>query len=297
MRHLREGPKAKYSPPPSLEERDRRGKISFEQIVSQVRSDLDHTRRLLRLLRDKVDSEAGIDEETHRWIYDTFLDRLYETNAKIKRSVVQLGLTSHGVDLRNIDTSLDNVKNCAEMLTTGLGIKHSMSQLGDLLDKYIGWAEDTISDCRRALHELGWHLAESIRSIDYSIEQRKTFVTARDELGNAKVAVETADWDDVSNHLRSSMELAIKEKFGFKKIMMRQFVQDAEIFGLPLPSYDSLYHYYKMGSSRLHSGAVSPPFEARESLRFATNLIDELDLITVDSSAVDAFKKKSKSVR
>lgn len=94
MRHLREGPKAKYSPPPSLEERGRPGKISFEQIVSQVRSDLDHTRRLLGLLRDKVDSEAGIDEETHRWIYDTFLDKLYETNAKIKRSVVQLGLTS-----------------------------------------------------------------------------------------------------------------------------------------------------------------------------------------------------------
>lgn len=99
------------------------------------------------------------------------------------------------------------------------------------------------------------------------------------------------------NHLRPAIDLALKEKFGFKRIKgYRQFFDDAGKYGLRLPSYDMIYRYFDEASQRLHEGGVHTPWECQEALDFVAKFIDRLDLIDVSDKEINEFKKKSKSV-
>jgi hypothetical protein len=288
--------KAKYvSRDEDIRERARRTRIGFEEVVSQIRADLAHVDNMFALLEQKVAGRSSTDNETRQWIYDTFLDKIYQIHAKTKRFVARPSL-GRFVDVENIETALIRLKERAGKVAHDPNPTSQFVMFQAELAEYKRCVEDTLSDARRGLHDSGWESVPDIRAIDYTVEPRKKFVTAREELEKARQAIERGEWDEVMNHIRSSMDIALKAKFGFKRILrMQQFLDDAQRFGLPVPSYDLLYHYYNMGSRRLHSGIVSPPFEAVQAVRFASDLIDALDLVQVDEQMVEDFKKKSKS--
>jgi hypothetical protein len=101
----------------------------------------------------------------------------------------------------------------------------------------------------------------------------------------------------VFNHLRPAIDLALKEKFGFKKINpMKQFLLDAEKYGLPLPTYAMLYDYFDEGSQRIHSGKLNTPYECQNALEFVAGFIDQLDLIDISKDKLEEFKQKCKCV-
>jgi hypothetical protein len=289
------GPKAKYvSPENRVQEENRRGRVAFKEVVSQIREDLRQADALLGVIYKKVKDKSEVDEDTRDWIYDTFLDKIYEIRAKVKRLAVSLQCQFDDA----IEEAVDDVKKKCEALIAGSDFYWQQVDISTSLDSLKASIESYFSDIRRSLHEVGWNAAARIIVIDYAIEHRKRFVKARDELEKAKEAMESRDWEEITNHLRTAIDLAIKEKFGFRKIrFMQAFLDEAEKNGLPLPSFDSLYHYYNMGSGRLHSGSVNPPFEAIQAVRFVSGFVDQLDLIEMDQEKIDSFKKISKTVK
>ena len=289
------GPKIKYvSPENGLQEENRRGRAAFKEVVSQIREDLQQADALVDVIYKKVKDKSEVDEETRNWIYDTFLDKIYEIRAKVKTLAVSLQCQFDDA----IEEAVDDVKEKCEALIAGSDLYWQGIDISTSLAFLKASIESYFSVIRRSLHEVGWNAAARISAIDYTIEHRKRFVKARDELEKAKEAMKSRDWEEITNHLRSAIDLSIKEKFGFRKIpIMKAFLDEAEKNGLPLPSFDSLYHYYNMGSGRLHSGFVNPPFEATQAVRFVSGFIDQLDLTEVDQEKIDVFKKLSRTVK
>ena len=77
---------------------------------------------------------------------------------------------------------------------------------------------------------------------------------------------------------------------------MRQFLADAEKYGLPLPSYTMLYDYFDEGSQRIHGGKLNTPFECQKALEFVAGFIDGLEVINISQKDVDNFRNNSKAV-
>ncbi len=127
--------------------------------------------------------------------------------------------------------------------------------------------------------------------------KRARYVDARGELSKAKKAIKEGNWEEIMNHIRPAIDLALKEKFGFKRIKgYKQFFYDAGKYNLRLPSYDMIYRYFDEASQRLHEGRVHTPWECQEALDFVAKFIDRLDLIDISDREIEEFKKKSKSV-
>jgi len=125
---------------------------------------------------------------------------------------------------------------------------------------------------------------------------RKRFVTAKDELDKA-VEIVADRPEDAMGYLRTAIDLSIKTKFGFKKIiMMGRFFSDAEEFNLPLPSYTLIYIIYNEGSKRLHDGKIPTPFEASKAVNTVTDFIAELEKTIVSQEKINEFKNKCKYV-
>jgi len=148
------------------------------------------------------------------------------------------------------------------------------------------------------MHEKNWPLNKDVVPTKYILPTiRVTYVEARDELGKAKQAVKDRKWEEVLNHLRPAIDLALKEKFGLNKIHpMKQFLLDAEKYNLPLLSYSMIYDYFDEASQRLHGGKLHTPWECEKALSFVTELIDRLDVIDISKTDIDKFKKKSRTV-
>jgi hypothetical protein len=126
---------------------------------------------------------------------------------------------------------------------------------------------------------------------------KKKFLESKDELKKAREATDRGDWAEVLNHIRVAIDLAIKEKFGFKKIQpMSLFLKDAEAMGLQLPSYSLIYDYFDEGSKRLHNGLIHNPLEAESILNFVEKFINELNSIPIDENKLNDFKSKCKFV-
>jgi hypothetical protein len=155
-----------------------------------------------------------------------------------------------------------------------------------------------MSSIRYELYEENFAQVKKLKNEEYVLPtQRAKYVQARDELEKAKQAVKDKEWDEVLNHLRPAIDLALREKFGFKRINpMRQFLADAEKYNLPLPSYTMLYDYFDEGSQRIHGGKLNTPFECQKALEFVAGFIDRLELINVSKEDVEQFKSKSKVV-
>lgn len=149
---------------------------------------------------------------------------------------------------------------------------------------------------RQKLTQLGWTGMESVTPVKYIALERKTYISARDELDKAKEKIKS-DPEDVMIHLRNAIDYSLKEKFGFADIRpMKRFFDDAEKYGLPLPSYGMIYQLYDEGSERIHQGKIHTEFERELSIKMVDSFIDNLQLMEVDGERLQKFKSLSKSV-
>jgi hypothetical protein len=265
-------------------------KIKFEQLLADVRADLNTLKKMCEILESKVSGKIP-DEEIKNWIFDVFLDKAFEIDLKTSKILVELGdskntfigtLVSHvqdlayQTDMRNVDSYMVTVK------TDFQTVAHNI--------------EEKFSSSRYRIMGNNWSGLEKIKPIDYVISERKKYVTSREELTKAKEKIESNP-EDVMGHLRTAIDLSIRERFGFSKIhKMINFLEDAERLDFTLPSYSLIYTYFNEGSKRLHEGKVHTPFEAREAIRTVTNFIDELELIQVTEEQTQNFKKECKFV-
>lgn len=235
------------------------------------------------------------------WIFDVFLDKAYEIDAKAKKFLLDLGYPKESV---NSKLSMQVVKNYAQTIAlhdVGMNLKFDDPHLQGLynaIKKYEEIFEMKMSEVRENMYKTNWSKMKQIRYGEYVLPlKRARYVNARDELEKAKNAMEEKEWGEILNHLRPAIDLAIKEKFGFKKVHpMKRFLDDAEKYNFLLPSYAMLYDYFDEGSHRLHGGKLHTPWECENALNFVAGFIDRLDLIDISQKQIEEFKKKSKAV-
>ena len=271
----------------------------FQDIVAGIRSDLKYLREdLFSLLANKRGYDPyGQNDEVRNWILDVFLDKLFEIHAKIERLFVDFNIQR--------DLPIWEIKRCAEDLAFARGrgynqavLREMFHELSGHIQEYDVIVEKSMGTIRKILNDQNWEPMKRINLDNYILPvKRARYVDARGELSKAKNAIKAGNWEEVLNHLRPAIDLALKEKFGFKRIKgYKQFFDDAEKYDLPLPSYDMIYRYFDEASQRLHEGRVHTPWECQEALDFVAKFIDRLDLIDVSDKEIDEFKKKSKSV-
>jgi hypothetical protein len=275
------------------------GEQRFQEILNEVRGDLKFLKSDLftELLKFVVQKGYKVDSDLRDWIYDIFLDKLFEIDVKIRKIISDLA-PRFTPELPWIALKVRAEKIACDSYITDEQLKDDLLMLCNALDDYANKFESTMGSLRYILHENNWIQVKKLKSEDYILPTtRAKYVQARDELKKAKQAVKDKQWDEVLNHLRPAIDLALKEKFEFKKINpMKQFLQDAEKFNLPLPSYTMLYDYFDEGSQRIHAGKLNTPFECQNALEFVAGFIDRLELINVTPKEIGEFKKKSKAV-
>lgn len=275
------------------------GREVFQEILAGIRSDLKFLKDLYSILLNKrqyAPISIGKGDEVRDWIFDVFLDKLYETHAKVERVFGDFGIKR--------DLPIWEIKRCAEdvALAEGMGCKSAPFEMFDELGRHIKdydvIVEKSMGTIRKILHDQNWEPLKRIDLDNYILPRKRAkYVKAREELEKAKQAVKNRNWDEVLNHLRPAIDLSIKERFGFKKIHpMRTFLSEAKKHNFPLPSYTTIYHYFDEGSQRIHQGKLNTPLECREALDFVAKFIDRLDSIDVSKKEIEEFKKKSKSV-
>jgi len=271
-------------------------KQRFQEILTEIRHDLQYlTFDLFFTLIKKIKAKNyQSDSETKDWIFDTFLDKWYEVDTKINMILRDFKMKA--------DVPLIPIKHYSEQVAYEQNrfppnIEGILEKLYDAGKNYEKEVESVMSSIRKTMYQTEWDQMKNIKSEKYIAPMvRKRYIEARDELEKAKQSVKDKKWDEVLNHLRPAIDLAIKEKFGFKKIQpMKQFIQDAEKYDLPLPSYAMLYDYFDEGSQRIHEGKLHTPWECEKALNFVAEFIDRLDLIDMSAEDIEEFKRKSKA--
>jgi hypothetical protein len=287
-------------------------KNNFQEIIDEIRKDIlflkkDLFEELVKRILIDVDKEPkytndtflkafSTSESTRQWAMDVFLDKCFEIDAKIRKIVKQqLGC--------KMQFPIDLVKGKTESLIFQNYLRLSdlivaYNNLNQTLEMYSSNIECQMSSIRFELHQTDWSNVRKFSSSDYVLPtKRATYISSRQELEKAKQAVKDKQWDEVLNHLRPAVDLAIKEKFGFTKIQpMKSFISDAEKFDLPLPSYTMIYDIFDEGSKRIHEGKLNTSYECQRALEFVAGFIDHLDLINMSQNEIDEFKSKCKFV-
>ncbi|MGI0013427.1 MAG: hypothetical protein ACREBU_08320 [Nitrososphaera sp.] len=272
------------------------GRTKYQQIVNDLRSDLDNIGKAYAVLEGKIQgnttSNGQLASDIAYWIDDSFIERVQAFDHKFKRITKDLvGRSAHNFSSQ-INSLIDTAHNLAFARELN-NFETYRERLPYYINELIREANRDFLRMRSKLIESGWNIGNVVPVAYVSIE-RKKYVTAREELAKAK----TAAPEDVVIHLRGAIDLSIKEKFGFKKIQpMTTFLQKADELNFPLPSYDLIYTYYDVGSGRFHSGKIHTPFEVNEAVRTVSNFIDELDLIQVTKEQVEAFAKNCDAVK
>lgn len=270
-------------------------KITFERLLSDIRTDLNNIHKLFAILNSKLTNEIS-DEDVKKWIMDVFLDKIYELEAKminifndtIKRPPTSTvgcvaKLKQQAVEL-TFETKPENVRG-------------DLMNLQNAINALIKWTEADLSDMRRTLRKSDWSEMNRVEPINYISLERRKYVTAREELIKAKENAKKNP-EDVMNHARSAIELAIKERFNFRKITkMIEFIEQADKNQFQLPSYDLIYTYFSEGSQRIHQGRIHTTFEANEVIRTVSNFIDELELIEITKEQIKDFANKCNCVQ
>jgi hypothetical protein len=165
------------------------------------------------------------------------------------------------------------------------------------LDNFIREVEWSLSELRKNLFLSNWREVSKIKPIEFTNLPRRKYITAREEIAKAKEIL-TKNPEDVMMHLRSAIDLSLKERFGFKKInFMIKFFEEAKEDNFPLPSYDLIYQYFNEGSQRSHQGKIHTSFEAQEGIRTVNNFIDELETLEVSKEVISNFIRKSEFVK
>jgi hypothetical protein len=240
----------------------------FQYIINGIREDLTFIEELYGKLDWNLFNNQGLRSnldsyykkaafEIIEWVNDVFLDKIYEVNSKIHKFLVDVSLEEmyKKVSTQEIEKYIKDI--IQEKKGLGYGDTDlNLKKLKTAISNYRYSLNTTMNYVRKFLYETNWTNMKKINIEDYLlIIKRRKYVKAREELQSAKQAVKDGKYEDVLNHLRPSIELAIKERFGFNRIFpMKQFLKDADEYGLPLPSYQMLYDYYDEGTHRLHSG-------------------------------------------
>lgn len=281
----------------------------FQHIINGIREDLTFIENLYWILDSNLMSNPYLRSdfsyektafEIKEWILDVFLDKLYEIDSKIHKFLTDVSLVesiSKKVSIQEMEKYLRDIIEEKE----GLGLGNTylyLKKLKGAISNYRDSINATMDDVRKSLHKTNWTSMKKINIEDYILPtKRRRYVTAREELEWVKQAVKDGKYEDVLNHLRTSIELAIKERFGFTRInKFWEFLQCADTSDFPLPSHDMLYFYYGGGSGRLHAGRLHTPFECQKALEFVDGFIDRLELINISQEEIDNFKKKCKWV-
>jgi hypothetical protein len=235
------------------------------------------------------------------WILDVFLDKIYDIDTKTQKFLRDASL-KEAIDTRLSTQEIE--KSIGEIVHSDKGLAHDKTYLHlESLKRAIGSYRDafdrTVDYVRRYSYKMDWKNMEKICIEDYLFQtQRRRYVTAREELEKARQAVRDGQWEEVLNHLRPAIDLALKEKYGFKYIHMKPFLDYSRGHNeLYLPSIDLLYFMFDEGSGRLHGGKINTPLECRNALEFVSRFIDELDLTTISEGEIEEFKRKCDSVR
>jgi hypothetical protein len=266
-------------------------------MLEDFRNDMVYVSNLSDILYKKLEELSRY--EAKNWMYDVFLDKIYESHAKIAKFL-------HDMDADYLLGALADKLNAVRTFANAILSEPFESYdfdirargLNTAISNYAHEVEWAMSSLRLVMHQVSWEGMKKIKTEDYMVvKKRVRFVRARDELEHAKQAIKNGKWDDVLNHLRPAIDLAIKEKFGFQKINpMKQFLNDADRYSLPLPSYTMLYDYFDEGSHRIHGGRINTPWECQKALSFVAEFIDRLELIDVSQKKIEEFKKKCNAV-
>jgi hypothetical protein len=332
-------------------------KQKFEELLSEIRSDLKYIQELQPRLNNVISnfSRAFVNETWATWLAmqakefanDVYLDKVFETDSKVRKFINELGLESS----KNRIFQLDLLKQNIRIIVSNLDIiqdiivlnnytklaeyrkKHGHSglpcrpdpkeeevmhqessrnqkiienmfddwleEVNSSLNAYANAIEEEMVDARKYLYDTDWSAMKKVKLEDYVLSRtRARYVSAREELEKAKRAIKEEQWKEILNHLRPAIDIALREKFGFKKIYgMKQFLLDADKFRLPLPSYTMLYHYFDEGSQRIHEGKLNTPFECQKALEFVAEFIDRLEASDIPREEIEKFKGKSKTVQ
>lgn len=232
--------------------------------------------------------------EIREWIFDVFLDKIYEIDSKILRF-----LTDVSQEVLHKKLSIQEMDKYLRDIVQGRNPYENLDKLKRAISNYRNSINAAMDDVRKALYDTNWVGMEKISIEDYLFQtKRHRYVTAREELEKARQAVKDRQWEEVFNHLRPASERAIKEKYGFKDIRMKQFLDySREHNELKLPSIDMLYFIFDEGSGRLHEGKIHTPLECQTALEFVARFIDQLDLIAISKEEIEEFKRKCEFVK
>lgn len=275
----------------------------FQEIVKLIRNDLKLLSELYSNLSTKlvfrsaltIDEQINQDIDIKEWAFDVFLDKAYDVNAKIKRFFEDSGHSFLHIQFERPIEKITEITQKIALHAIGLIDDYRDPQLIDLfnnLREYQNNFEKEISEMRKKQYDTNWKGMKGISGERYILtKNRARYINSRGELKKAKEAVEKKDWQEVLNHLRLAIDLAIKEKFGFKRIQpMKQFIKKADSHNFPLPAYTMLYDYFDEGSQRIHGGRLNTPWECQRALSFVTEFIERLDLIKVSTEQIEDFK-------
>jgi hypothetical protein len=331
-------------------------KQKFKEIPSEIRSDLAYIQELQPRLNNRISnfSNAFVSEtwaiwfatNVKEWAYDVYLDKIFETDSKVKKFINELGLEDSENSIFQLELLKQNITRIVSNLDViqdiivlsnytkleeyrknhgNFGLPRRLdpreeelmhqessrdqkiieNMFGDWLEginsslnAYVNAIEEEMIDAKKHSYNTDWSAMKKVKPEDYVLLKRARYVHARDELGKAIRAVGEGQWQEVLNHLRPAIDLALREKFGFKKINpMKQFLMDTEKFNLPLPSYTMHYDYFDEGSQRLHGGKLNTPFECQKASEFVAGFIDGLEAANIPQEEIEKFKKMSKTVQ
>jgi hypothetical protein len=276
-----------------------KGKLVFEDVVKNLRTDLKFLAGLFLRLKEMRAGTRFADAETRIFVTDVCLDKTFEIESRISKLIQELGIATYvGGEMTNLSAAIGSMEEFVFDVAYMDTSEFDFSSFDKVPHYFAVYVEKVIASARRTLHTVKeWAEIAELSPTDYVTADWKRYVSARDELELAREAIDNAQWDDVMNHVRSAMEGALKEKFGFQRIQpMVRFIEDADRHGFPLPSFDLLYSYFDVGSSRIHAGRIHTPFEAQHVYRFAASFLDQLELIQVENSVIRDFASKCSAV-
>ena len=281
----------------------------FQEIVLGLRDDLGNLESLYFVLHWKImmnpylrDSFTYLTEaiEIKEWIYDVFLDKLYDIDFKLTKFLNDVTL----MDLSRKASNEEIKKVINEIIyeKKGLGFGKTCPNieiiLKNAIHQYRHSVDFVLDAVRENMYKTNWVNMRKVDLTDYLFTRnRRKYVTAREELEKAREMSKNGNYDEVLNHIRPALELALKERFGFQRFKrFWNFIEDAEKLNFPLPAFNMLYFYYGEGSGRLHAGKLNNPFECQTALAFASTFIEKLELVSITQQDIDNFKKNCQFV-
>ena len=127
-----------------------REKLTFEEILKDIRGDLDKITKMAAIFLDKTMSRA-MDEEARTFFYDIFIDKIYETNEKIRKFARDLG-----IGLGNPDFRVDDILSIGKTILLYGPNDTTIKKLVDSVNYHIMSIEVQFSGFRKLQHRTGW---------------------------------------------------------------------------------------------------------------------------------------------